>query len=46
MSRYVPPLALQLADPFAVSFKFRARWFLRDRFQQGKAGRIHDCRAP
>jgi hypothetical protein len=38
--------APQLADEFAVSFEFRARWFLRDRIQQGKKGRFHDFQAP
>ena len=38
--------APQLADQFAVIFEFRARRFLRDRFQQGKKGRVHDFQAP
>lgn len=38
--------APQLADQFAVSFEFGARWFLRDRIQQGKKGRVHDLQAP
>jgi hypothetical protein len=39
-------LAPQLANEFAVSFEFGARWFLRDRIQQGKKGRVHDFQAP
>jgi hypothetical protein len=38
--------APQLANQFAVSFEFGARRFLRDRFQQGKKGRVHDFQAP
>ena len=34
--------APQLANPFAVSFEFGARWFLRDRIKQGKKGRVYD----
>ena len=40
------PFAPQLADPFAVSFAFEARRFLRDGFQQGKKGRVHDFQDP
>jgi hypothetical protein len=39
-------LAPQLANQFAVSFEFGARWFLRDRVQQDKMGRVHDFQAP
>jgi hypothetical protein len=38
--------APQLANQFAVSFEFGASWFLRDRIQQGKKGRVHDFQAP
>jgi hypothetical protein len=39
-------LSTKLANQFAVSFEFRARRFLRDRFQQRKKGRVHDFQAP
>jgi hypothetical protein len=39
-------LASQLANQFAVSFEFGARWFLWDRIQQGKKGWVHDFQAP
>ena len=39
-------LASQLADQFAVSFEFGTRRFLRDCFQRGKKGRVHDFQAP
>ena len=33
-------LAPQLSDQLTMSFEFGARRFLRDRFQQGKKGRV------
>src|SRR5712671_2642802 len=39
-------LPSQLANQFAMSFEFGARWILRDRIQQGKKGRVHDFQAP
>jgi tRNA-splicing ligase RtcB len=35
-----------MANQFAVSFEFGARWFLRDGIQQRKKGRVHDFQAP
>jgi hypothetical protein len=38
--------APQLANQFAVSFEFGARWFLWDGIQQRKKDRVHDFQAP